>query len=44
MLVNVFETIMSGCACVIVLCVTIGAVMITVAFVKSVMDNENNKY
>jgi hypothetical protein len=44
MLIDVFETIMSGCACVIVLCVTIGAVMITVAFVKGVVDNERDKY
>jgi hypothetical protein len=44
MLIEIFENIMSGCACIIVLCLTIGAVTVTTAFVKSIIENEREKY
>jgi len=34
-----FTTILAGCACTIVFCITFGAVTITSSFVRSFFDN-----
>jgi len=40
MMMNIFETIMAGCAAVVTICITTFAVVLTATFIRSLIEND----